>query len=78
MAVKYEKEITKLIREVYEDGDLDVVIPFEDFKKEVLEEVGTDMEGLSNQLQLGVDNGYSIEQQLNICRSIMNRFDSLD
>ena len=73
--IKYEKEIRGLVQEMYDVmlEDLQAEMTFDAFLEEVLEDVGTDMQGLSDQLQVGVDNGFPVETQLQIARSLMHR-----
>jgi hypothetical protein len=70
--MKYEKEIDNLLREIlFEDwmseDEYNEVI-FETFMQ-----LNTSKEKLSKELEIGVKNGYSIELQFDMIKSIINK-----
>ena len=74
---KYEDEIKDFFYSLMDEGDqIDEMISDEVREKiveESLKEIGTDMNTLSLQLDLGVQNGYPIEKQFSIIRSLIYR-----
>ncbi len=72
--MKYEKEIDLLLREVIYD---DVWMNEDDYQQAVelvLKETNMTKEVLSDQLQTGCDNGYSIEQQFHIIKEVFKKY----
>jgi hypothetical protein len=67
--IKYEKEIDKILSWFHEDW------MNEDDKKELnnilLEEIGLSYESLSNDIEKGVNNGFSVEKQLSYIIKIL-------
>lgn len=69
--MKYEK-INQILRDlIYEDWmsdeDYDIVI------SEMLDNSGINMEKLNNDLEIGLKNGYSIEDQFKLIRRILDK-----
>lgn len=72
--IKYENEIKQLISDISYNGDDDImrkIYPIEKAVQDFLGIVGKTMEELSNDIQIGVNNGYSVEQQLLLFKKIL-------
>ena len=69
--MKYEKEIDDFLREIiYEswmsEEDYNEVI------SETFKQLGTNREKLSNDIEIGIKNGYSIETQFALVKRVLN------
>lgn len=69
--MKYEKEIDQLLRDlIYEDWmseeDYNIVI------SEIFENLGINKEKLNDDLEIGLKNGYSIEDQFRLIGRVLN------
>jgi hypothetical protein len=68
--MKHEKEINQILRDlIYEDwmSDDDYNIAM----SQIFEDLGIDMEKLNNDLEIGLKNGYSIEDQFKLIRRVL-------
>ncbi len=68
--MKHEKEINQILRDlIYEDwmsdDDYNIAI------SQIFEALGIDMEKLNNDLEIGLKNGYSIEDQFKLIRRVL-------
>lgn len=61
--MKYEKEIDKLLEELFR-ADWMSDEDYSNFVKEVLDQTGISKQILSDQMELGVMNGFDIETQI--------------
>jgi hypothetical protein len=69
--VKYEKEILKIFEEMYEDWyDED---DKKEFNRMMLEATNQTMQSMSDNIQIGVDNGYSVEEQIEIAKVVYSK-----
>ena len=67
--IKYENEINDFIRSIYEQDELtSSEMTFDEFKEEVFKEMGVNMQHLSDQIEVGVKNGFSVETQFKLGR----------
>lgn len=65
--VPYRKEINQLLRDlIYEDWMTEE--QWQAVLTEMEEKAGLDLIGLSNDIQKGVDNGYSVEAQIEVLK----------
>jgi len=69
--MKYEKEIDQFLRDIiYEDWmneeDYNEVI------KETFKQLGINKEKLSDDIEIGIKNGYSIETQFALVKRVLN------
>jgi 2-hydroxy-3-keto-5-methylthiopentenyl-1-phosphate phosphatase len=65
----YKAEIEKLFREVYEDRGLDRISSFEDYVASMFVNVRTSYEAMSEALELGIERGLTLEEQLEWARN---------
>mgnify|MGYP000971279028 CR=1 FL=1 len=69
--MKYEKEIDQFLRDIiYEDWMND-----EDYNEvitETFKQLGTNKENLSDDIDIGIKNGYSIEIQFALVKRVLN------
>ena len=69
--MKHAKEINQLLHDLFyddwmSDDDYNQIIC------EVLKEANTSKQELSNQLDIGIENGYSIENQIKLLKASIN------
>lgn len=68
--MKYEKEINQLLKEeLYEDGMSDK--EFNEIQQAIFDDVGIDKEVMDIQIQTGLEDGYSMEEQLKLVRGVI-------
>jgi hypothetical protein len=73
--MKYEKEINEIITTIIpkekwmSDSDYAEVVEL------TLKHIGTDLQGISNDIEKGIKNGHSVESQLEIIKNF-NHIDS--
>jgi hypothetical protein len=68
----YKEEVIKMLRELFfeswmDDGD------WEEFILELEKETKISIDTLSEQIEIGVKNGYSVEKQTEICKTIFEK-----
>ena len=71
--IKYEKEIDQLLTELLREDWMND----EDYEEALgltLEAIGSSKENLSEQLQVGVGHGHSIETQFELVKTIINKW----
>ena len=69
--MKYEKEIDQLLHDLFyddwmRDDDYNQII------SEILKEANTSKQELSGQLEIGLENGYSIDNQIKLLKASLN------
>ncbi len=71
MPVKYEKEILSIFEEMYEDwyDEEDK----KEFNRMMLEETGQTMQSMSDNIEIGVKNGYSPSEQIETAKVVFSR-----
>jgi hypothetical protein len=67
--MKYEKEAKELFRGVFFDIDED---DWGEFESEVFKATGLSYEKLSDDIETGVNNGYSVEFQIKLLKDLLN------
>lgn len=68
---KLKKEIDQLFRDIL-DEDKVSEDEFREMEKELLSHMGKDKQQLSDEIEIGVQNGYPVEQQMEIIRKLLN------
>ena len=73
--MKYEKEIDQLLHDLFyddwmRDDDYNQII------SEILKEANTSKQELSDQLEIGLENGYSIDNQIKLLKASLNMISS--
>lgn len=66
--IKYEKEIKSLLRDLFYEKWMDEE-DYLEIQEEVFKETGITIQELSNQIEIGINNGYSLDFQLNLMRT---------
>jgi DNA-binding transcriptional regulator YhcF (GntR family) len=70
--IKYEAEIISVYRELFYENwmsDSD----FDELLNEILTQTGTSIQQLSDEIQVGIDNGYSLLYQLEMMKKIYKK-----
>lgn len=73
--MKYEKEIDKLLEELFR-ADWMSDEDYSNFVKEVLSQTGISKQILSEQMELGVMNGFDIETQIEAVKKAVREEES--
>lgn len=68
--MKYQKEVNDLLKELFYESWFDEN-DWNEYLNELLLATNNSLEGLSNDIQTGIDNGYTLEFQLNLLRNIL-------
>ena len=68
--VPFEKEITSFLKEVFYESWMDDD-DWEFFLEELEKQTGVSIRSLSNDLQVGLNNGHSIEKQFDLFRTVL-------
>lgn len=70
--IKYEKELTQILREgLYETWMTED--EYQECLRLTLSVMNTDIQKLSDQVQIGVDNGHSAEFQMKLIKQLMKK-----
>ena len=69
--MKYEKEINKMLKDLYFQEWMSEEV-FQEFKLEYFKQEGITMEKLEEEMQKGVDNGFSVEEQMVLTKKNFN------
>lgn len=70
--IKYRTEIDKMLRDALFESWMDEN-DYQEVKNAVLDQAMLNEKALSTQIQIGVDNGYSVEDQTEIIKSVLNK-----
>ena len=69
--MKYEKEINQMLKDLFYEEWMSEE-DFAEFKQEFLKQSGITMKKLDHEVQVGVDNGISVEDQMEISKRAFN------
>ena len=69
--MKYEKEIDVFLREIIYESWMDEN-DYNEVINETFKQLGTNKEKLSNDIEIGIKNGYSIETQFALVKRALN------
>tara|TARA_B100000767_G_C19530149_1_gene436220 strand:- start:76 stop:294 length:219 start_codon:yes stop_codon:yes gene_type:complete len=69
--MKYKKEINQLLKDLYFQEWMSEE-DFEEFKVEYFKQAGITMEKLDEEMKKGVDNGFSVEAQIELTKRSFN------
>jgi len=70
--MKYQKEIDQLLRDMFYEDWMDEE-DYLEIEIEILKQTGVSKALLSKQIEIGVDNGYTIDKQIQIIKTILNK-----
>lgn len=68
--MKYEKEVKDLLRDLFFESWMGVA-DYEELITEVFNNTGASYEQLSRDIETGVTNGYTVEEQLTIIKILI-------
>jgi len=71
--MKYEAEINNIISEVFPKEDWMTEDEHKEISGKTFEVMGISKQELSNQIEIGVKNGYSVSEQMNIIKMAFNK-----
>ncbi len=69
--MKHEKEINRLLHDLFYDEWMSDS-EYEQIVNQILKAANTSKQDLSRQLQIGLDSGYSIENQIKLVKATLN------
>jgi hypothetical protein len=70
--MKYQKEIDEVFECFYENwmSDIDKI----EFKTLVYQQTGLSDKILNDEIEIGVQNGHSVELQVDLCKKLLKKF----
>jgi len=69
--MKYQDEINQLLKDLFHEEWMSEE-DFKEFKSMYFQQSGITMQKLSDEMQVGVDNGHTIQEQIELCRKGFN------